>query len=172
MSQPSVRFSDIIPSFNGTQDFAQWISKLELVADLQGVKDKQKFLPLFLSEGAFSVFQGLEKEVQDDYGRLKSALMQAFCMDSGSAYEHFRNRSLMAGKTVYVYLADITRLGHLVDSELSENFLKHAFVAGLPSAVKDKIKTSDHYPSCRLEKQLPVQVFLFLICQLMQPLLI
>ena len=52
-------------------------------------------------------------------------------MDSGSVYEHFRNRSLMTRETVDVYLADITRLGH-------------AFVAGLPTAVKDKIKKSDH----------------------------
>ena len=65
-------------------------------------------------------------------------------MDSGAAYEHFRTRSLMAGGTVDVYLADIASLGHLVDPELSEKFLKHAFVAGLPTGVKDKIKTSDH----------------------------
>ena len=99
---------------------------------------------MFLREGAFNVFKGLETEVQNDYTRLKGALMQAFCMDSGAAYEYFKTRSLMAGETVEVYLADITRLGHLVDPELSEKFLTHAFVAGLLTGVKDKIKTSDH----------------------------
>ena len=33
---------------------------------------------------------------------------------------------------------------HLVDPELSEKNLKHSFVAGVPTGVKDKIKTSDH----------------------------
>jgi len=145
-----VKSSDLIPCFNGTQDFAQWLAKLELVAELQGVKEKEKFLPLFLAEGAFSVYQGLEKDVRLDYQKLKGALQQAFCLSAGSAYERFRKRDLLPGETVDVYLAEICRLGRIVDPNISELLLKHAFVAGLPVAVKYKLKTSDYLSSMSL----------------------
>jgi len=140
----SVKFTDVISNFDGTQDFAQWVAKLELVASLQGIKEKEKFLPLFLSDGAFQVFQGLEKEDQEDYAKLKSALMRAFSIDSSAAYEGFRTRSLRFGETVDVYLADLSRLAKLVDPDVGEVWLKHAFVAGLPSAARDKLRTTDH----------------------------
>ena len=69
----SVKLTDIIPSFNVTQDFSQWVAKLELVAELQGITDKGKFLPLFLSEGAFRVYQGLKDNVRSNYEDLKAS---------------------------------------------------------------------------------------------------
>ena len=71
-------------------------------------------------------------------------MQQAFCINAGAAYEQFQVRNFCIGETVDVYLADLTRLGLIVDSKISEVLLKHAFVAGLPPSVKDKIRTSNH----------------------------
>ena len=43
-----------------------------------------------------------------------------------------------------VFLAKLTRLGRIEDAQLSDEFLKHAFVAGLPPSAKDRVRTSDH----------------------------
>ena len=47
-SRASVRLSDLIPTFTGHGDFKEWIRKVELLTDLQGVRDWQNFVPLFL----------------------------------------------------------------------------------------------------------------------------
>ena len=44
----SVKFGDIISKYDGSEDFAEWIEKVELVASLQNVKSLQKFFRYFL----------------------------------------------------------------------------------------------------------------------------
>ena len=44
----SVKFGDIISKYNGLEDFAEWIEKVELLANLQNVKSLRKIFPLFL----------------------------------------------------------------------------------------------------------------------------
>ena len=58
----SVKFSDIVRQNDGESDFFEWAEKLELVAKLQKVKELENFLPLFLTGGAFLVYQGLSGE--------------------------------------------------------------------------------------------------------------
>ena len=53
----SVKFSDIIQQYSGVGDFSEWIRKVEMVASLQGVKELEKFIPLFLCGGAFAVYE-------------------------------------------------------------------------------------------------------------------
>jgi hypothetical protein len=60
----SIKYTDLIKQFNGSEDFFEWIKKLELVAKLQNIKGLDKFLPLFLSGGAFSVYEGLDEKVK------------------------------------------------------------------------------------------------------------
>ena len=64
--------------------------KLELVAEIQGVSDKTKFLPLFLTGGAFSVYQSLSKIEKEDYNGLKKALLSAFSADEFKAFEKIK----------------------------------------------------------------------------------
>ena len=51
MSKVNIKFGDIDTQYNGDGDFAEWLRKLELVADLQGIEAMEKFLPLFSLEG-------------------------------------------------------------------------------------------------------------------------
>lgn len=101
-----LRLADIVSSFNGDSDFSEWINKVELVADLQGVKKLETFVPLFLSGPAYSVYEGLDSDVKYSYPQLKRALLKAFSLNSFSAYETFVNRRYVSGESVDAYLSD------------------------------------------------------------------
>lgn len=147
MSSVSLKYSDIIKQFDGEGDFSEWIKKLELVAQLQKVKDLVSFLPLFLSGGAFAVYDSLDNGTKADYNKLKCALREAFSVHPLLAYEQFIARRLLPGESVDVFVADLRRLGSLVDSGLSEDWIKCAMVNGLPETVRQQLKAS-----CSLER--------------------
>jgi hypothetical protein len=142
MTGVSVKFGDLIRQFEGSGDFSVWLQKLELVAQLQEVKNLQSFLPLFLSEGAFAVYQGLSDDDKKDYDKVKRALRLAFTAGPFKANEEFTARRLATGEQVDVYLADLKRLAGLVDAEVSIEGIKCAFVAGLPDDVKAQLQAA------------------------------
>jgi len=113
----SMKLGDIIKCYDGIEDFSEWISKFELVARLQKLSDLDTILPLFLSKGAFLVYDGLADEEKTDYGRLRGALERAFCIDRVTAFEELCNRKLADGEPVDVYVTDIKRLVHIIDSK-------------------------------------------------------
>lgn len=138
----SVKFSELIRQYDGTGDFLEWIQKLELVAKLQKVEGLQQFLPLFLSGGAFAVYQGLSEEDKDDYKAVRRHLISAFSVGPFKAYEDFVARRCAVGEAVDVYLADLTRLALLVSPERNEQWLLSAFVCGLPDDVKAQMQAA------------------------------
>ncbi|XP_067943202.1 uncharacterized protein [Watersipora subatra] len=149
----SVRFSDIIKSYkdyNTSGEFSVWIEKLELVAELQGVTDKLKFLPLFLSGSAFAVYQQLSNEVKADYNKLKHELRTAFSIDVFSSYEQLKSRMLSEGESVNVYLADLRRLVNLMGQTNPDPLLRCVFVGGLPSDIALQLKSTVDVDSMEL----------------------
>ena len=149
----TVRFADMISPFDGSSDFGEWIDKVELVASLQGIADRAKFFPLFLTGGAFAVYKGLEAAVKADYDKVKSALLTAFSSDPFAAYDELTNRRLRHHESVDVYLADLRRLAALVDPKFPDQVLKCAFVSGLPDDLRSKLRAA-----CSLRKMDLVQV--------------
>lgn len=133
-----VKCSDLITQFNGCQgqNFGEWCDKLELVAKIQKIKDVSNFMPLFLSGGAFEVYQSLKEDVKSDFTLLKSELMAAFSMDPTNAYVAFSRRTILPNESVDVYLASLRRLARLISVEPSDDWIKVAFLAGLPEDVK------------------------------------
>ena len=85
-SSLTVKFTDMIGQFRGSEDFSEWLKKFELVLTLQGLSDFEKVLPLFLTGEAFAVFDGLEEKEKKDYEAMKKALMKAFYLNKFSAY--------------------------------------------------------------------------------------
>jgi hypothetical protein len=136
----SIKYTDIIRQFDGTEDFSEWIRKLELVAKLQNVKELEKFLPLFLSGGAFSVYESLEEKVKQDYKQLKAALMKSFSFNQFRAYEEFTMRKHLPYESVDVFLSELKKLASLVDgAENNEEWIKCAFVNGLREETKRQL---------------------------------
>jgi hypothetical protein len=138
----NVKFGDIIRQYDGQGDFLEWLRKLELVATLQDIKDIEKFLPLFLSGGAFSVYESLDDEVKRDAGKLSQALTNAFSMNSCAAYEAFACRRYLTGESVDVYLSELRRLARLVHATISDEWIKCAFIAGLPDDAKKQLQAA------------------------------
>jgi hypothetical protein len=145
----SLKCADIIKQYDGEGDFSEWISKLELVCKLQKISELENFLPLFLSGGAFAVYESLEETVKSDYSLLKEALISAFTVSQISAYKLFKTRSLRVGEAVDVYLSDLKRLASLVGraSLINEEWIKCAFIDGLPENVRVQLVAA-----CSLEK--------------------
>ena len=143
ISAMSVKLSDLVPVYKDNKrsgDFFEWCERLELVAKLQGIKETEKFLPLFLQEAAFSVYKELSNEAKGDYEELKKQLAAAFGVTGVHAYEKFRERSLHPGESVDAYFADLKRLLTAVGaSPLSESLLRAAYVAGLPGRCKSQV---------------------------------
>jgi hypothetical protein len=137
----------MIHVFGGDSDFSEWIRKVELVARLQKIGELEKFVPLFLTGGAFAVYESLEESVKDDYKELRTALLKAFSVSQFQAYEQFSTRRLIPGEAVDVYLSDLRRLSKLVSSEPDEAWLKCAMVRGLPEDVKKQLTAA-----CELER--------------------
>ena len=115
MSGISIKSADVIQQFSGKSDFGEWIRKVEQVAKLQKITELEIFVPLFLSGGAFAVYENLDELVKKDYKKLRGALLKAFSSDQLRAYGEFAIRCLRPEETVYVYVADLRRLAMLVD---------------------------------------------------------
>lgn len=140
----SVKFSDIVKSYvdyNTSGEFTVWVEKLELVAQLQDITDKLKFIPLFLAGPAFAVYQQLSDDNKKDYEKVKPQLTTAFSTNSFAAYEQFRNRVLTEGESVDVYLADLRRLAQLIGQRDANVFIRCAFVAGLPPEISRQLRS-------------------------------
>ena len=138
----SVKFGDLISQFDGSGDFLEWVEKLELVAELQGIQELHLVLPLFLTGGAFAVYKSIGEASKKDYDKVKGALRLAFSSDPIAAYEELQLRHLQPGESVDVYVSDLNRLAHLVDPTLSATYIKCAFICGLPSDVKKQLKAA------------------------------
>jgi hypothetical protein len=141
MSTTGVSFNatNLVQPFDGTSNFLVWVERVELVAALQGLKNLEKFVPLFLHGGAFAVYQSLEDNVKEDYDKLKAALTLAFSADPLKAYTEFVARRLQPGEQPDVFLADLRRLALLVATQPSEEWIRSAFVFGLPVNVQQQV---------------------------------
>ncbi|XP_054267042.1 uncharacterized protein LOC128989196 [Macrosteles quadrilineatus] len=154
MSGNGTRFSDLVKLYDGEGDFSEWLKKLELVCKLQKVKELQSVLPLFLSGGAFAVYDGLTDAVKSDYSALTQALQQAFSANCFQAYEEFISRRLLPGESVDVYASDLKRLAKLIDSSVSDEWIKSSFVHGLPREVQNQLKAACCLQDMELSKVL------------------
>jgi hypothetical protein len=136
----SFKFTDIIPQYDGSGDFSEWVRKLELVAKLQKVSELEDFLPLFLYGGAFSVYQNLNEKIKNEYKLLKAALISCFSLNQFQAYNQLFSRKLEYGESVDVYVADLKRLSDLVSPNVdNDEWVKCAVISGLPQDIKQQL---------------------------------
>ena len=77
----SLKLCDLIRPFESANgDFALWIERLEVVAELRGeaTGELRKILPCFLGGEAFGVYKELPNSVRAEYEKVKAALLAAF----------------------------------------------------------------------------------------------
>lgn len=143
----TLKLTDIVKNYVDCEtsgDFADWVEKLELVAELQKTQASLvSTLPLLLEGPAFAVYKQMPEETRKDYELVKKGILAAFGVDCYVAYEQFRDRVLQVGESVDVFLSDLKRLGMLIGlgGAAAEPIVKCAFVAGLPADVKIQLKS-------------------------------
>ena len=142
MSSVNLKFSDLIAQYSGDGDFVEWVDKFELVVKLQAVKEPEKLLPLFLTAGAFAVYQTQSDATKGSFEEIKKALTTAFSSNCFDAYDQLRTRHLKVGESVDSYVAELTRLVGLVCTSPDDGLVKCAFVCGLPESIQKQIQAS------------------------------
>ena len=74
---------------------------------------------------------------------MKLILLEKYCSDPALAYKELICQKVIADENVESCYADISRLAHLVDPAVSDNFFKSTFIAGLPFDTKAKLRASN-----------------------------
>ena len=139
MASPSFDIR-LIPEFDGTGDVVEWLSKVEMVCDLQTPPANELIvIPLRLKGGASDVYRQLSVEERKNVTTVKTVLKRAFAVDKFIAYEMFIDRKLRDSESVDVYLSELKQLSTLFGG-LSEEGLSCALMAGLPDAVKQILR--------------------------------
>ena len=132
--------SDVIKTFDGSDDVVQWIEKVEMVARLQKIDDITEFLPLFLTGPALAVYQQLDDLGRDDAGTLTRTLIGAFGLNPFKAYEQLTQKK-WKGEPVDAYLAELRRLAKLAGIE-GNVIVKRAFIVGLPENISRELRAT------------------------------
>lgn len=135
----NLKLPDVATTYNGLSDFPSWLEKLEMVSKLQGWKELQNVIPLYLVDGALAVYNSLEDKVKADYKAMVAALRRAFCKTRLSAFEAFTMRRFQPGEPIDFYAAELRRMAGLVDESVSVHWVKCAFIQGLPDGMRQQM---------------------------------
>ena len=88
---PNVKIlSDLVRPFDGQGDVMEWLSKIQLIADLREVTQLEKVIPLFLSGPAHCLYLDLSPEDKKSEQAIKNALIDAFGTNRFKAYDMFK----------------------------------------------------------------------------------
>lgn len=88
------------------------------------------------------LYSHLNKKQRIDIDHVKQALITTFVTDSFVAFNSFIMRQLLPSETMDVFLAELGRLTLLVGDVLPEKWMICAFVAGLPSYMRQHLRAS------------------------------
>lgn len=148
MASVTVKCTGSVQQYTGEGEFSGLLKKLERLTQLQKVKELASFLPwVFSGGGASAVYKGLSTEIKAGYKQLQQALIEVFSTHPLGAYESFINIKLIPEESVDVFVANLVRLGSLVDGSKSDWWLKSDVINGLPASVKQQIKDA-----CSIER--------------------
>ena len=123
----------IVPKYDGTYEFSEWLERLRITAKLRGVTNLSTVLPLLLEGNAFKVYQNMSLKSRDEEVLLIKALHDAFSIDSYTAYCLFVNCKY-THQGVDVFAIELTRLAKIAGI-YSEQILINAFLKGNPGYI-------------------------------------
>lgn len=133
-----MKLSEMVRSFDGSEDVEAWLTKVSLVARINNVKDEAALIPLFLEGDALAVFIQMDEGDQKKTDSIKGRLREAFGMNAFSAYREFCNKR-WDGEAIDVYVTDLRRLASIAKLK-EEMVVRRAFVNGLPPSVAKELR--------------------------------
>ncbi|EER19045.1 hypothetical protein Pmar_PMAR007993, partial [Perkinsus marinus ATCC 50983] len=110
----SLKLDQVIKKFHGntaTESFERWYQKYCLAAKIQGWSEEQRtqYLPLFLEDAAWSVYDQLPKSDKSDINCLIKKLTAAFSPTPADAFIAFQSRRFVQGESIDNYVSDLKR---------------------------------------------------------------
>ena len=139
-----IKLTDVITKFNGEEDVAAWLDRLELVAGLQKVDNLTAVIPMFLEGPAYDVYSQLSVEDKRSLTQLKKQLKEAFGVTLTQAFAAFKTRTLVSGEAPDAFLAELRRLARTVcadgDEGTVDQFVACQFVDGLPELTHSQLR--------------------------------
>ena len=146
---------DFIKPYAGRSsgDISEWLEKVKLVAELQGVTDIAKFIPLYLEGGALSIFFQLSLADRKNLNKIEDKLLTSFADSPVVAF-----RKIMftkwAGEDVDVYAIELRRLATLAGCKpatQADHIAKMAFINGMPGDVRLQLEQLEQAESPTFE---------------------
>ena len=127
--------SDMVKPFLGDGDVVAWLEKVTLVASLSGVKELEKFIPLFLEGSALSVYLEMGAEEKKSADKIISRLKEVYSDSSFVAHGKLMKLG-WSGEPIEAYVTEIRRLVGLAGFETEvEKMVRLTFVNSLPDSV-------------------------------------
>ena len=141
MATGRIEASRSIKTFDGDGDIVAWLSKVELVAKLSGVKDVAQLVPLFLEGGALALYLELDESKKSDYSALSRELIRAYS-DSQSVSFCKLKAAKWTGEPVEVFANNLRRMarGCGLEKEGLEQVVKLAFITGFPDSISVELQ--------------------------------
>ena len=115
---------------------------------MKGIQDLSSLLPLFLDGEAFAVYEHMP-EAEKNASKIEATLLNAFAMNPFAAYDTLRQRNWLPGESIDGYCSDLRRLAKLAKVE-GDQFLKCAFISGLPTDISNQLRASSEISNSSL----------------------
>ena len=131
----SLRITDFISKFDGSEDVELWLDKLDLAVEIFGSEtDIVSIIPLFLMGDAYATFKQLQDGERSDIEAIKKALRRVFGKSKAEAWKELKSLVLIAGESV-----DIQRIV-CAGKDPAEKLVAAYFLDAIPNKVGEQVR--------------------------------
>ena len=129
-------------------NISEWFTRFDICCDAnEWDNDKRAIkLPTLLEGEALAVWLDLSAEEKKSYAKVKETLVSRITPNTFMTIEQFRQRKLIPGEALSLFLHDLKQLLDQampkLDAGAKEQLIIHQFLAGLPGTVSKQLRAA------------------------------